>query len=121
MGISQIVFIVLAIILSSLIIVNTVKKKMFEKESLLWLFSMIIVLILGIFPNIIIIVAGWMGIDYAPSLLFLLSILWLIYLDFRLTTRSTALDVRVKELAQRNALLQERISVLEKALEQNKK
>jgi hypothetical protein len=109
MTINQIVFIVLALFFSVIIILNTIKKRIFEKDSLIWLFLMIIVLLFGIFPSIIDTISGWFGIDYPPSLLFLLSILSLLYLVFRLTTQVTVLNMRVKELGQQIAILKERI------------
>jgi len=110
MTISQIIFIVLALLLSTMIIIKTIQKRIFEKDSLIWLIIMVIVLIFGIFPNLIIIISGWFGIDYPPSLLFLLSILTLMYLVFRLTTRISALNSRVKELGQHVALLNEKLN-----------
>lgn len=110
MTISQIVFITLALLFSVMIITRTTKKKLLEKESLIWLVLMCVVIIFGIFPGLIIALANWMGIDYPPSLLFLISILFLLILIFRLTIQVTTLNSRTKELGQQIAILNEKLN-----------
>jgi|AGTN01.3.fsa_nt_gi Uncharacterized conserved protein len=109
MTVSQIVFVSLALLFSIMIITKTIKRKLFEKESLIWLLLMVVVIIFGISPNLIITLANWVGIDYPPSLLFLLSILFLLILVFRLTTQITALNSRIKELGQQIAIINEKL------------
>lgn len=119
MTISQIIFIILALFFSTIIIFKTVQKRIFEKDSLIWLFLMVVVLIFGIFPNLIVTISGWIGIDYPPSLLFLLGVLSLLYLVFRLTTQVTALNSRVKELGQQVAILNLEIDSLREKRHKN--
>jgi hypothetical protein len=90
------------------------KRKLSEKESIFWMLGAVTILILSIFPNIIIELANLLHIDYAPSLLFLLGIVFVFLLVFRLTIYVSTLKEQVKELAQRNAILESRITQLEK-------
>lgn len=90
------------------------KRKLSEKESIFWMLGAVTILILSIFPNIIIELANLLHIDYAPSLLFLLGIVFVFLLVFRLTIYVSTLKEQVKELAQRNAILENRITQLEK-------
>lgn len=82
------------------------KKKLSEKESIFWVIGASGVLILGIFPNILIKAAQILHIEYAPSLLFLLGIIFVFLLVFRLTIYVSILKEQVKELAQRNAIIE---------------
>ena len=89
------------------------KHKLEEKESFFWILGSICILILGLAPNIIDIMSRVIHIDYPPSLLFLLGIIFTIGLVFRLTLYVTLIKQQIKELAQRNALLEKRISEME--------
>ena len=90
------------------------ENKLSEKESIFWMMGAISILILGIFPNITIRIAEILKIEYAPSLLFLVGIVFVFLLVFRLTLYVSILKEQVKELAQRNAILENRIVHLEK-------
>lgn len=89
------------------------KKKISEKESIFWMIGSMGMLILGIFPEIIILLSNMLHIEYAPSLLFLVGIVFLLGLVFRLTTHISILKEQTKELAQITAILQKRISEIE--------
>lgn len=90
------------------------KHKLEEKESFFWIVGSICILILGLVPNIIDMMSKTLHIDYPPSLLFLLGIIFTIGLVFRLTLYVTLIKQQIKELAQRSALLEKRISDMEK-------
>jgi hypothetical protein len=92
-----------------------VKNKLFsEVKSFFWIIGGLLVVILPIYPDIITTVARLMGIEYAPSVLFLLGIIFIIFIVFRQEQDVSNLNERVKELAQRNSLLEERLRCLEK-------
>ncbi len=67
-------------------------------------------LCLSLFPVIFIKLSLLLGIVYPPSLLFLLSIVFVVFVSFRQDQEISQLSERVNELAQRNALLEQAIS-----------
>lgn len=106
---SRIFFVIIAIIFMYIIISNAKKKKFFETESFLWVLGCVPVVILAIFPNTIKVVSYFVGIDYAPSLLFLVAILFILYLLYRLTEQVSLLKEQNKELAQRIVILEKKL------------
>lgn len=92
-----------------------VKKNMLsEKESMFWMLGTIIILILGIIPEILDMLAKKLCIVYPPSLLFLLGNIFCLALVFRLTVMVSILKEQTKELAEINAILNRRVCDLEK-------
>lgn len=88
------------------------KQRFFEKESFAWVIGSIVMLILAIFPGIVDWFSNLVGIDYGPSLLFFLSIMFILYLLFRQTVQVSLLKEQVKHLGQK-------IVVLEKELQEH--
>jgi len=78
-------------------------------------------LCLSLFPIIFIKLSSLLGIFYPPSLLFLLSIVFVVFVSFRQDQEISQLSERVNELAQRNALLEQEVGTLrvEERLEQD--
>lgn len=107
-------FILLAVIFAYIIVKSTIRKKMLEHDSIRWIFLTILVLILGFFPGLVQELAMFIGVDYAPSLLFLLSTLVLVYFVLRQSMQIAELSSKVRELAQRNAIMEQDIKDLEK-------
>jgi len=66
-------------------------------------------LCLSLFPVIFIKLSSLLGIFYPPSLLFLLSIVFVVFVSFRQDQEISQLSERVNELAQRNALLEQEV------------
>lgn len=107
--INRIFFAVLGLIFV-LLVFNRVKKKRFsEKESLFWMATAIMMLVLSIFPQILTYLTTLINIVYPPSLLFLAAIMFLIIIVFRLTEQISVLQEHVKELAQNYSLLEEQL------------
>lgn len=105
-----------------LYIVNAVrKKKLTIDSSILWIIAAVLILILGIFPNIIIWLSNLVGISYAPSLLFLLAISFLLLIILNNSLILSELKEKTKELIQVNALLEARVRETEKELSELKK
>ena len=111
---TRLFFIFIALIFMCLVILKVKKKKFFEKESFLWVIGSILALILSVFPNIIGWISKMVGIEYPPSLLFLLAIIFVLFLLFRQSEQLSLLREQVKDLGQR-------VVVLEKILEENEK
>lgn len=103
-------FIILSVIVIFYVI-NVVRKKEFSiKESFWWFVASIIMLLLSIFPYSIDWFAGKLGIAYAPSLLFVLCIVFLLFILFRNSRRISELQLKVIELGQEVAVLKEKVN-----------
>lgn len=103
---ASIFFVVVAIIFMCLVLAKVKKKRFFEKDSFLWMLASLFLLILSIFPNSIIYLSKLVGIDYAPSLLFLLAIIFVLYILFRQSEQVSLLKEQVKDLGQRVVILE---------------
>lgn len=91
-------------------IFNTVKHGKFSiNESIFWMFGAFIVLILSIFPKIIVFLADKVGIDYPPSLLFMLCNVFLLFMVFRNNRRIAEQQEKIIELGQQLALTKSRL------------
>ncbi|MBD7910225.1 MULTISPECIES: DUF2304 domain-containing protein [Clostridium] len=110
---ASIFFIIVAILFMISIISKVKKKKFFERDSFLWMLGSIVVLILAIFPNLIIYLSNLIGIEYAPSLLFLVAIVFILHLLFRQNEQVSLLKEQVKDLGQR-------VVILEKIIDENR-
>ena len=90
-----------------------VKRNEFSEErSIFWIAGGVTMLCLSIFPVIFIKLSSLLGIFYPPSLLFLLSIVFVVFVSFRQDQEISQLSERVNELAQRNALLEQEVGTL---------
>ena len=98
-------FIVIAIISIFYILYEIRKEKLSISDSMFWLLGCLIIAILSIFPNIIVYVSSLVGIEYAPSLLFLIAIIALIGLNFKQVKRITKLEEKITDLAQHLAII----------------
>lgn len=106
---TRVFFGVIGILAMILVLSDVKKKKFFEQESFFWVMGAVVVLILALFPGIIILLSNLVGIDYAPSLLFLLAILFILYLLFRQSKQVSLLKEQVKDLGQKLVVLQKMI------------
>ncbi len=119
--ITRIFFIVVAIILIMYIYHNVRKNLLSQDESILWVIGAIFILILSIWPNIVIWLASIVGIAYPPSLLFLITSIFLILFLFRNSQQISVLKEKNKELIQDLALLEKRLRDLETSRSKEKK
>ena len=99
-------FIIIALVFI-IYIFNMIKKKNFSiKESIFWVLGIFIILIFAIFPKFLDKIAINLHIEYPPSLLFLVSILFLLFINFRNTQKITKQNEKIIELAQRCSILE---------------
>ena len=97
-------------VLLLLYVLIKVKNKMFsESKSLLWVFGCIVAIVLPFYPGLTVKIANILGIDYAPSVLFLLGIMFLVFLIFRQEQEISILNEQMKEIAQRNAIIEAKL------------
>ena len=99
-------FIVIAIIFM-VYIFNMIKKKEFSiKESIFWVLGTFAILIFAVFPIVLDKIAIKLNVNYPPSLLFLVGIMFLLLINFRNTKKICKQTEKITELAQRCAILE---------------
>ena len=103
-------FIILAIIFIIYIIHNIRKYNFSIKESFFWVLGCIIVLLLSIFPKSIDFFASKIGVSYPPSLLFTLCILFLIFINFKNNKEISIHQEKITTLSQEVAILRGEIN-----------
>lgn len=82
-----------------------VKRKINERNSLFWLAGSLIILTLATMPDILDIMARFLGVDYPPTLLFLLSILVILFILLYQSIQISILQDKCRELTQRLAII----------------
>lgn len=107
-------FIIFAVLMMCYIIYNVRKSRLSIKESFWWIIAALVMLLLAIFPYSIDWVSQKLNIAYPPSILFVLCILFLVFLNFRLSKKLSELQVKVIDIAQELAILKEKCRSLTK-------
>lgn len=103
-------FIILSLIVM-LYVINIVRKKKFSiKESFWWVIGSVVMLLLSIFPYSIDLFAEKLDIAYPPSLLFVICIFFLLFINFRFSKRISDLQMKVVELGQELSILKEKVN-----------
>lgn len=97
--------IIIGIVLIFVVIIKVKEKKLTEAQSLGWLFSAVVIIILGVFPKIVPIVASWLGVWYAPTILIMVMIVLITFIIFFHTTEISKLTNQINELAIQVTLL----------------
>jgi len=89
---------------------NKVKKRLFsEKESMVWMIGAIVIFILSLFPGIIDLLSSALHIAYPPSLLFLITMIFVMVLLLRQNQQMSVMSNSLKELVQKVALLEQEV------------
>lgn len=101
----NIYFIIPSVFVLLYVILNVKKKKFSIKESFYWVLAAIVMLILSIFPYSIDVVAKWLNVTYPPSLLFVLCVIFLLYVNFRNSRKIAEQQEKIIELAQELAIV----------------
>lgn len=105
-------FIAVALFVTILVLVQTLSKNLPEKESVLWMLGCLVMIVISIFPKSMDSIARFLGIDYPPSLYFLIAIIFLAFLVFRLSMQMENNKRKCDTLARRIALLENAIKEL---------
>ena len=99
-----------------------INKKMTVKQSLFWIGCGIVIMIFGIIPQMVALVADLFGVEYGPSVIFSVAILFLFYGVFDCYKTNAELISKVQELAMEISLLNnENAKLKEEAMKLNKK
>ena len=105
--------IIVAVLICGLIFELVRRQRMMERYAILWLTAGATVLVLGIWKGLLTTIAHGVGIYYAPSALFAVTFLFVLLMLVHFSTTVSRLWNQNKTLAQRVALLQERLDAVE--------
>jgi len=115
MPIKQKIFaIVISLFLLFFIIELVRRKKLREEYSWLWLLTGSIILILALWYDLLQGITHLIGASLPTSTLFFLGLFFLILIAIQFSVKMSALFTQVKNLAQENGLLKQRIEELER-------
>ena len=84
------------------------RRRLLERYALLWLFSAAALLALGIWSGLLETIAGWIGVKYAPSALFVIAFAFVLILLLHFSIAVSRLSDQNKVLAQKLAILEAR-------------
>lgn len=93
------------------------KDKMNLKYSLVWFLSGIVLLICGIFPQIIIKFSKLIGVYSEVNVVFFLGVCFLLIIILSLTSIVSCQGARIRSLTQTQGMLEKRVRDLEKFIE----
>ena len=96
------------LLLQLFLIINRVKrKKMTMKYASFWIFLIIIMSIVTLFPAIIINLSKLMGFEKTSNMIFLIGFFFLFYTSFIITTSISIQNEKIKTLIQEVSMLKE--------------
>jgi len=100
-------------IIALLVVLELVRRRhLSEQYSLLWLGTALVMLVVGVWRDLLHSLAALVNIHHPPNLLFLLAALFLLFIQLYFSTVITRLTRESKEAAQQIALLRHEISQL---------
>ena len=103
---AYVIFSFLLSIIMILTVISLVRNnKLHERHSIFWLVFSLIIMVLSLFPHIIDALARLLHIDYAPSLLFLIGIIFLIIYNIYATTLINQHSEKINKLAQEISIM----------------
>lgn len=115
MNITLKVFLITFLLIITLILINTLKRKnMSMRYVTVWIFILFLLFILAIFPNMLIIFSDFFGFEATSNMVFLIGYFLLFYLVFN---QSIEISKQKKEIVK---LVQE-LSILKKDVKDGKK
>lgn len=105
---------IIGALLFAILIVVFLKKGSFSlKYSLLWLLTALLMLVIGIFPQILVGVANLLGFELASNALFTFLLGFVILILLQQTAVISQQNEKIKKMAQSIALLEKRVRELE--------
>ena len=109
----SIIFAVGASLVALLVVLELVRRRHLSEEySLLWLGTAIVMLVIGVWRDLLHGLADLVNIEYPPNLLFLLAALFLLFIQLYFSTVITRLTQESKTAAQQIALLRHEVEKL---------
>jgi hypothetical protein len=99
-----------------LVVLELVRRRaLMERYALLWLFSSVVILGLAVWQDALEVLARGMGIVSAPNALFFVAVGFILLLLLHFSAAMSRLTDQSKVLAQRQAILEQRLHELERA------
>lgn len=98
------ILIVTAIFFVAFVVRKLKKNQIRKMVTLFWLFLSVILFVLGVFPNIAMFIANYIGVESTANFVFLVVIFVLMIRSFLLDIRVAKLEIRLSELVQVIAL-----------------
>ena len=115
MTISLEIFLMLLLVFQIYLIVKVVKKKKLTmKYASFWIFLIVCMFFIVLFPNIVYKLSDLAGFETTSNMLFLLGFFFLFYIAFVITTSISILNEKVKMLIQEISILKESVNKNEK-------
>jgi hypothetical protein len=111
----QIVAILCAIGLLLFVLELVRRRALMERYALLWLFSSVVTLVLAVWDEALGVMARQLGIMSAPNALFFVALAFVLLLLLHFSAAMSRLTDQSKVLAQRQAILEQRLSEMEQA------
>jgi hypothetical protein len=111
----QIVAIVGAVGLLVFVLELVRRRALMERYALLWLFSSLVILGLAVWQDALTVLARQLGIVSAPNALFFVALAFILLLLLHFSAAMSRLADQSKVLAQRQAILEQRLSEVEYA------
>lgn len=109
----QVFLIVCVLIFLAIIIHYLAKKKLNLRYSLVWLGAGLGMLVIAIFPQIVTVVCGLIGIDTPVNAVFLFAGMFMLLIIFTLTIIVSKMNNQIYRLTQKQAILEKRVRELE--------
>jgi hypothetical protein len=91
-------------------------RKMTERQSLFWIIGGLIIILFGLFPQLVYFISDSFSVEYPPSIIFAIAIILATYGIFSCYRTNAELSARVQELAMQVSLLNEENSHLKDIL-----
>jgi hypothetical protein len=102
----QIVALAIGLALLILIVELIRRRRLREEYSVLWFVTGVTVLVLAAWYDLLVAITGFIGAALPTSTLFFFALIFLILVSLQFSVRISTLDHRVKELAQKLALVE---------------
>ena len=93
------------------------RRRLREKYALLWILTAVVLLILSVWRGAVSSIATALGVSYGPTVLFAVGALFILVVLLHYSTVISALTDRTVALAQKNAMLEQRIGDLERKID----
>jgi len=110
----QIVAIVGAVGLLVFVLELVRRRALMERYALLWMFSSLVILGLAVWQDALTVIARQLGILSAPNALFFVALAFILLLLLHFSAAMSRLTDQSKVLAQRQAILEQRLSEVER-------
>ena len=109
----NLLFVLIGIVLIGYIIKSVINKNFDMYESIFWIIAAVAIIVLAVFPKSLDQISLKLGISYSPSLVFLLGVVFLLFINFKQSRLLNDEKQKTIELAQNIAILKEKIEEME--------